>query len=308
MISIDKMLDICQVRPGKKIRIKDFASDWDGSDQTPRDERRKFAELLLTEDQEALASQQNLLYAADTWSVLVIFQAMDAAGKDSTIKHVMSGVNPQGCQVFSFKHPSAEEVDHNFLWRCMKALPERGRIGIFNRSYYEEILIVKVHSEILERQRIPDVKVNRSFWEGRYEDINSFERHLSRNGTKIVKFFLNISKEEQRKRFLARIDDPHKQWKFSAADVAVRQHWDDYMNAYEQMFENTSTKWAPWYIIPADHKWVARSLVARILAWSIESLSLSYPQITDEHRRELEEARVQLEAEVQGKKAKAKSK
>lgn len=306
MISMEKMNDICLARPGKKIRIKDFPSDWDGNDQIPRDERRKYAEMLLTEDQAALASQQNLLYAADTWSVLVIFQAMDAAGKDSTIRHVMSGVNPQGCQVFSFKHPSAEEVDHNFLWRCMKALPERGRIGIFNRSYYEEVLVVKVHADILEKQRIPDVKVNESFWEGRYEDINSFEQHLTRNGTKIVKFFLNVSKDEQRKRFLERINDPHKQWKFSLTDVAERQHWGEYMDAYEDMFENTSTKWAPWYIIPADHKWVARSLVARILAGSIESLKLQYPKVTEQHRRSLEEARVQLEGEQQGKNKKSK--
>lgn len=299
MVSIDKILELCLARPGKKIRLKDFPTDWEGDQLVPREDRRKFAEMLLTEDQEALAKQQDLLYAADTWSVLVIFQAMDAAGKDSTIKHVMSGVNPQGCQVFSFKHPSSEELDHNFLWRCMKALPERGRIGIFNRSYYEDVLVVKVHPQIVESQRIPDVEVNKRFWKNRYEDINAFEEHLGRNGTKIVKFFLNVSKETQRKRFLERLQDPRKHWKFSLSDVQERAYWDDYMDAYEKMFEETSTKHAPWYIIPADHKWVTRAIVARVLASTIESLDLSYPRVTDEHRRRLEEARARLEAEVE---------
>lgn len=299
MLDMEKVFNICLAKPGKKIRLKDFDPGWKGDEGVPKSERRSFAESALTEDQAELASAQELLYASDSWSVLVIFQAMDAAGKDSTIKHVLSGVNPQGCQVFSFKHPSAEELDHNFLWRCMKSLPERGRIGIFNRSYYEEVLILKVHPELVESQRIPDVKVNRKFWDGRYEDINAFERHLARNGTKIVKFFLNVSKDEQRRRFLERIEDPHKHWKFSASDVAERQHWDEYMEAYESMFQATSTKWAPWYVIPADHKWVTRTLVARILAWNIDSLKLHYPEVSPAQRRRIEQARRQLQ--VNGK-------
>lgn len=306
MITMENVLDLCLVRPGKKVRLKDFASDWDGDDDLPRDERRMLAESHLTADQQALAKQQNLLYASDTWSVLVIFQAMDAAGKDSTIKHVMSGVNPQGCQVFSFKHPSHEELDHNFLWRCMKALPERGRIGIFNRSYYEEVLVVRVHPEIVDHQRIPHVQVDKEFWSARYDDINNFERHLSRNGTKIVKFFLNVSKDEQRRRFLQRLDDPQKHWKFSIADVAEREHWDTYMDVYEKMFEQTSTSWAPWYVIPADHKWVTRALVARILAWSIESLDLKFPKVSPEQRQQLDAVRAQLENESAGNGSKGK--
>jgi len=228
----------------------------------------------------------------------VIFQAMDAAGKDSTIKHVMSGINPQGCQVYSFKHPSAEELDHNFLWRCMKALPERGRIGIFNRSYYEDVLIVKVHPELVAAQRIPDAEPDRKkFWKARYEDINQFERHLTRNGTKVIKFMLHISKDEQRKRFLARLDDPKKNWKFSPADVAERQHWDDYMEAYETALTETSTKWAPWYVIPADHKWVSRALVARILTKELSKLDLATPAVTPEQLAEFEDSRRRLEAE-----------
>jgi PPK2 family polyphosphate:nucleotide phosphotransferase len=237
------------------------------------------------------------LYAADTWSVLVIFQAMDAAGKDSTIKHVMSGVNPQGCQVFSFKHPSAEELDHTFLWRCTKALPERGRIGIFNRSYYEEVLIVRVHPELLEAQRIPGARPSKSFWAARYEDINCFERHLHRGGTLILKFFLNLSKEEQRRRFLQRIDNREKHWKFSPSDVAERAHWRDYMRAYEQMLSATSTRWAPWHVIPADHKWVTRALVAKIMTTAIEGLGLDYPQVSAEKRAQIEAARATLEGE-----------
>jgi len=294
-MNMKKVFDMCVARPGTRIRLKDFDPAWDGNDQIPKAERRKFAESVLTEDQTQLALDQDLLYASDSWSVLVIFQAMDAAGKDSTIKHVMSGVNPQGCQVFSFKSPSTEELDHNFLWRCTKALPERGRIGIFNRSYYEEVLVVKVHKELLDKQRIPGAKPSKQFWKARYDDINNLEEHLNRNGTKVVKFFLNVSKGEQRRRFIERINDPHKNWKFSAADVAERDHWDDYMESYEEMFTRTSTEWAPWHIIPADRKWVTRSLVARILAWNIESLKLSYPKVTDEQKAGLEAARRSLE-------------
>ena len=244
----------------------------------PRPERKRFAEDVLSQDVSALADVQDRLYAADDWSILIILQAMDAAGKDSTIKHVMSGVNPQGCQVYSFKQPSAEELDHNFLWRYARALPERGRIGIFNRSYYEEVLVVRVHPELVEAQRIPDAKVDDDFWSDRFADINAFERHLTRNGTVILKFFLHLSKDEQRKRFLKRLKDPKKQWKFSPGDLAERAYWDDYMKAYEEAISATSTKWAPWYIIPADHKWVSRALVARIVTNAIESLDLHYPE------------------------------
>jgi PPK2 family polyphosphate:nucleotide phosphotransferase len=255
------------------------------------------AETVLAENLKQLAEAQELLYANDVYSVLVILQAIDAAGKDGTIKHVMSGVNPQGCQVFSFKKPSEEELDHNFLWRYMKALPERGRIGIFNRSYYEEVLVVKVHPELCERQKLPPGKRGKSFWQERYDDINDFERHLSRNGTLILKFFLHISKDEQKKRFLERLETPEKHWKFSAADLAERAFWKDYMEAFEEALSATSTEWAPWYIIPANHKWVARAAVAGILTSTIGSLHLTYPEVTPEQRQALEEARTQLEEE-----------
>jgi PPK2 family polyphosphate:nucleotide phosphotransferase len=228
---------------------------------------------------------------------LIIFQAMDAAGKDSTIKHVMSGVNPQGCQVFSFKQPSAEELDHNFLWRYTRALPERGRIGIFNRSYYEEVLVVRVHPELVKAQRIPDAKYNDAFWEDRYKDINALERHLTQNSTVVLKFFLHLSKGEQRKRFIKRLEDPAKHWKFSLADLAERGFWDAYQSAYEDAINATSTKWAPWYIIPADHKWVTHGLVARILVSTINKLDVQYPKVAPERRAEPERARHQLGAE-----------
>jgi PPK2 family polyphosphate:nucleotide phosphotransferase len=227
----------------------------------------------------------------------MVFQAMDAAGKDGTIKHVMSGVNPQGCQVFSFKQPSAEELDHNFLWRYTRALPERGRIGIFNRSYYEDVLVVRVHPELVRAQHIPNAEYNDAFWEGRYKDINALERHLARNGTVILKFFLHVSKTEQRKRFLKRLEDPTKHWKFSAADLAEREFWDAYQGAYEDAINATSTKWAPWYIIPADHKWVTRGLVARILVSAINKLDIAYPEVSPEKQVAIEQARQQLQAE-----------
>jgi PPK2 family polyphosphate:nucleotide phosphotransferase len=223
---------------------------------------------------------------------------MDAAGKDSTIKHVMSGVNPQGCEVTSFKHPSTEELDHNFLWRYARRTPERGRIGIFNRSYYEEVLVVRVHPELVRAERVPDGQIDDDFWADRFADINAFERHLTRNGTTILKFFLHISKEEQRQRFLKRLDDPRKHWKFSPADLAERGFWDDYMKAYEEAINATSTKWAPWYIIPADHKWVSRAMVARIVTQALESLDLRYPEVTEAQRAIIEEARKQLEKEA----------
>jgi PPK2 family polyphosphate:nucleotide phosphotransferase len=227
----------------------------------------------------------------------MILQAIDAAGKDGTIKHVMSGINPQGCQVFSFKKPSAEELNHNFLWRYMKALPERGRIGIFNRSYFEDVLVVKVHPEILELGKLPPGKRGKSFWHDRYEDINAFERHLVRNGTIVLKFFLNVSQKEQKKRLLERLDNPAKNWKFSAADLAERAYWDQYMEAYESAINATSTEWAPWHIIPADHKWGTRTLVAGILAHAIRRLDLKFPEVSDEQKQALLVARKKLEQE-----------
>ncbi|MFO0918611.1 MAG: polyphosphate kinase 2 family protein [Planctomycetaceae bacterium] len=298
MKKLDDLWKRFRVTPGKRCRLADIDPAWTGEDDLSKSERKELAEKLLSEDVTELSAAQELLYADNSWSVLVIFQAMDAAGKDSTIKHVMSGVNPQGCQVYSFKHPSPEELDHNFLWRCTKVLPERGRIGIFNRSYYEEVLIVKVHPELVVAQRVPGADPDRKkFWNARYEDINNFERHLTRNGTRIVKFFLHISKEEQRKRFLQRLEDPQKHWKFSTADVDERRFWDDYIDAYEEAISKTSSKWAPWHVIPADHKWVTRALVAKILTTEISQLKLSYPPVTSDQEVEFAEARRRLDAE-----------
>ncbi|HYM86040.1 MAG TPA: polyphosphate kinase 2 family protein, partial [Pseudoxanthomonas sp.] len=285
-----------RVTPGKKLRLKDHDPGWDGNDEIPKAQRKETAAKVLTQDVSALAAAQELLWADDSWSLLVIFQAMDAAGKDSTIKHVMSGINPQGVQVHSFKHPSAEELDHTFLWRCMKALPERGRIGIFNRSYYEEVLIVKVHPALIQAQRIPGADwASAKFWQRRYDDINSFEEHLTNNGTSIVKFFLNVSRQEQRQRFLERINNPQKHWKFSPRDVAESEHWDEYMDAYEKCLNATSTKGAPWYVIPADHKWVTRSVVAAILTETIKGLDLQWPKVTADQERAIAESKKKLE-------------
>ncbi len=297
MPDIESILEACRVHPGKRVKLSDFDPAWAGDPSRPKADRKEYARQLLSEDVSELAEAQELLYAADSWSMLVIFQALDAAGKDGTIKHVMSGINPQGCQVFSFKHPSAEELDHNFLWRSMKALPERGRIGIFNRSYYEDVLIVRVHPELLAAQRVPGAEPTSKFWQARYDDINNFEHHLARNGTAIVKFFLNVSKKEQRERFLERLERPEKHWKFSASDLAERQHWDAYQEAYQQCLEATSTEWAPWYIVPADHKWVTRAVVAAVLSRTIRSLNLSYPEVGPEKLAQIEEARKQLKAE-----------
>jgi PPK2 family polyphosphate:nucleotide phosphotransferase len=297
MALADETIEMFRVPAGTKVRLKDYDPKWAGDKRLPKEERKEFAKNLLQEDIAELARTQELLYASDSWSVLLIFQAMDAAGKDGTIKHVMSGVNPQGVQVTSFKHPSAEELDHDFLWRCNRMLPERGRIGIFNRSYYEEVLIVKVHPELVTAQRIPESRPGKAFWEARYEDINNFERHVSRNGTVILKFFLYVSKEEQRKRFLDRIKDPQKHWKFSAGDLAERAYWDDYMQAYEDALNATSTKWAPWYVIPADHKWVSRAMVAKILTTTIRSLNLQYPEVTPAQRKQIVEAKKKLRKE-----------
>ncbi len=295
--SLQEILTRCRVAPGEKLDLDQHDPDWTGDTELPKKDRKKWAEQHLAQEVAALSEAQELLYAADSWSVLLIFQAMDAAGKDSTIKHVMSGINPQGCQVYSFKHPSAEELDHDFLWRCSNALPERGKIGIFNRSYFEEVLIVKVHPELLTGQRIPGADVNKKLWKERYADINAFERHLTRNGTRIVKFFLHVSPEEQRQRFLARLDDPTKHWKFSLQDMGERAYWNEYMQAYTECLEATSTDWAPWYVIPADHKWMTRMVVAQIVTHSIRSLDLQYPQLTSATVEQLEEARQKLQSE-----------
>jgi PPK2 family polyphosphate:nucleotide phosphotransferase len=295
------IIDLFRVEPGKKCRLKDHNPGWKQTaefEDVGKDALKERTKQVLEENLKDLAEAQGLLYADDRYAVLIVLQAMDAAGKDGTIKHVMSGVNPQGCQVFSFKKPSAEELDHNFLWRYMKCLPERGRIGIFNRSYYEDVLVVKVHPELLGRQLpLEKEKIGKRFWDERYEDINAFERHLVRNGTLILKFFLNVSKGEQKKRFLERLERPEKNWKFSTSDLAERAHWDDYQKAYEDALSATSTEWAPWYVVPADYKWVTRAVVADIITTSIRGLDLKYPEVTPEEKKRLDEARKKLDAE-----------
>jgi PPK2 family polyphosphate:nucleotide phosphotransferase len=295
----DKVLDELRVTPGRSFRLDDRDPRWLPSqlrhlDKSDLDDR---ADEMLVASRTALAETQELLYADDRYALLLVFQAMDAAGKDGTIKHVMSGVNPAGTQVTSFKTPSAEEVDHDFLWRVNRGLPERGRIGIFNRSHYEEVLVVRVHPEYLDGQRLPSPARGKQLWRERYESINAFEQHLARNGTVVVKFFLHVSKDEQRKRFLDRLDEPEKTWKFNAADVAERAHWDAYMEAYEEALEATSTPWAPWYVIPADRKAVMRALVAEVVAATVRGLDLRYPELPDEDRAALADARARLEAE-----------
>jgi PPK2 family polyphosphate:nucleotide phosphotransferase len=299
-LDLHRAIDTFRVAPGKSIKLRDFDTEWNGMEKLGRIEKDAIKEQaggLLEESVKELSEAQGLLWSNNQHSLLVILQGMDAAGKDSTIKHVMSGINPQGCRVTSFKVPSEEELDHDFLWRYSKNLPERGGVGIFNRSYYEEVLVVRVHPELLEKQRLPKGKRDSGFWQARFEDINAFEKHLARNGTLIVKFFLNVSREEQKKRLLERMDDPRKRWKFSAADLAERQYWDAYMKAFEEVINSTSTEHAPWYIIPADHKWIARSVVASILASSIGKLKLEYPRLSDEGNEELEEARKRLMSE-----------
>jgi PPK2 family polyphosphate:nucleotide phosphotransferase len=280
------------VPPDKKIRLEDYDPGF-----TAEFENKEDALSQLREDVMSLAEYQDVLYAQDTYALLIMFQAMDAAGKDGAIKHVMSGVDPQGCQVFSFKAPSSEELDHDYLWRNMRALPERGRIGIFNRSYYEEVLVVRVHPEILNAQRLPPEAKEKNIWKKRFEEINDFEHYLVRNGIVILKFFLHVSKEEQKRRFLKRITTPEKNWKFSVGDVKERAFWDDYMKAYEDVFNHTSTSWAPWHIIPADHKWFTRAAVADIIVAKLKSLNLKYPVVTEEHRQELLKAKELLESE-----------
>ena len=295
-----KILDRFRVDRRERFRLRDVDPGWRGPKELrdlEDDELKERARELVRDYLEELADAQERLYANDTYALLVVFQAMDAAGKDSMIKHVMSGVNPQGCQVFSFKGPSAEELDHDFLWRCVKAMPERGRIGIFNRSYYEEVLVVRVHPDLLERQKLPPGKRGKGFWEDRYESINGMERHLVRNSTVILKFFLHVSKGEQRRRFLQRIEDPEKHWKFSAQDIAEREHWDEYMEAYEDAIRATSTAAAPWYVIPADHKWVSRALVAGVLTATIRDLGLAHPEPTAEQKKALAAAKKRLMSE-----------
>ena len=249
---------------------------------------------MLAQGVEWLAEEQDKLYAQDRWSVLLVFQAMDAAGKDGTIKHVMSGVNPQGCQVYSFKAPSPEELDHDFLWRTTRCLPERGRIGIFNRSYYEEVLVVRVHEAILARQKLPPELVTKRIWDERLEDIAAFERYLARNGTVILKFFLHVSRKEQKERFMERLEQPEKNWKFAAADVHERRYWDDYMEAYEDAIRATAAKHAPWYVVPADNKWFTRMVVAAAIVEALEKLDLEYPKIDAATKKELAAARAAL--------------
>jgi len=284
----------------KRYRInqgRDFALSRIKPGDTHGIDSKTRAEALLREGVELLAEMQDKLYAQDRWSLLLVFQAMDAAGKDGTIKHVMSGVNPQGCEVFSFKAPSPLELDHDFLWRSMRSLPERGRIGIFNRSHYEEVLVVRVHPEILGRQKLPAPLVTTKIWQERFEDINHFERYLTRNGTVIRKFFLHISKAEQRRRFLERLEQPQKNWKFSLADAQERQHWKQYMQAYEDMIRHTATPQAPWFVVPADHKWFTRVVVASAVIDALADLALEYPKVDAAKKKDLEAARVALQAE-----------
>ncbi len=285
-----------RVTNGKKFRLKDH----DPGDTGGLEDKEAAGDLLRA-GVERLAELQDRLYAQDRWALLLVFQAMDAAGKDGTIKHVMSGLNPQGCQVYSFKTPSSEELDHDYLWRTSKALPERGRIGVFNRSYYEEVLVVRVHPEYLRGQKIPSDLLGDDIWKHRFEDICCFERYATRNGIAIRKFFLNISEKEQKKRFLERLDRSEKNWKFSSADAREREHWDEYMEAYEDAIRNTASADAPWYVVPANKKWFSRLVVAAAVIDALEDLSLEYPKVDENQRKELEVARALLEAEDKGK-------
>jgi PPK2 family polyphosphate:nucleotide phosphotransferase len=283
-----------RVDRGAKFRLKDYKpGDTGGLGDEDKSRTREALEI----GRDALAELQDKLYAQDRWAVLLVFQAMDAAGKDGVIKHVMSGVNPQGCQVFSFKAPTSEELDHDYLWRCMKNLPERGRIGIFNRSYYEEVLVVKVHPQFLEGQKLPPSLVTKKIWDDRYTDIRAFERYLTRNGVLIRKFFLNVSRPEQKKRFLERIDEPEKNWKFSATDVKERGYWKSYMDAYQTMIRETATPYAPWYVVPADNKWFTRAVVAAAIVDALASLDLHYPKVDGAKLAELAVAKKALLAE-----------
>jgi PPK2 family polyphosphate:nucleotide phosphotransferase len=287
---IQKYVHPFRITKGKGFRLKDF----DPADTRGLKLDKGEAGELLAKGTSWLAEEQEILYAQDRWSLLLVFQAMDAAGKDGTIKHVMSGINPQGCQVFSFKQPSSEDLDHDFLWRYVKCLPERGRIGIFNRSYYEEVLVVRVHPEILAKEKLPQDRVGKRIWDERLADIANFEDYLTRQGTIILKFFLHLSREEQKKRFMERLDTPEKSWKFSTADVKERDYWEDYMHAFEEAIQATAGQLAPWYVVPADHKWFTRLIVAAAIVEAVENLGLSYPQLDAMKKKELVTAREAL--------------
>lgn len=296
-LTSEQITEFFRVSPGRGVKLSDHHTGWAQTAELAelgRETVKERAQAILRSEQQELSDHQELLYADNRYSLLVIFQGMDASGKDGTIRHVMSGINPQGCRVSSFKQPSAEELDHTFLWRYAKCVPERGCIGIFNRSWYEEVLILRVHPDLLETQQLPAGKRGKSFWQQRYEDINAFEQHLVRNGTQVVKILLNISKAEQKKRFLERLERPEKHWKFSAADIGERRYWNEYMQAYEDALEATSTEGAPWYIVPADQKWVARSIVASILTDTISRLKLRYPEPSAEQKAEFAAAREEL--------------
>jgi PPK2 family polyphosphate:nucleotide phosphotransferase len=295
-----KLVGPYRIEDGSKFRLKDFDQE-----DTGKIHSKKHAEKLLADGIAAMTVLQDKLYAQDRWGVLLIFQAMDAAGKDGVIKHVMSGVNPQGCQVYSFKTPSVEELNHDYLWRALRRLPERGQIGIFNRSYYEEVLVVRVHPEVLKNSRIPPSLLTKDIWKDRFQDINCFDRYLTRNGIVVRKFFLNLSKKEQKRRFMDRLDRPGKNWKFSEADVRERGYWDDYMKAYEDMIINTSSAEAPWYVIPADNKWFTHAAVAAAIVETLEDLKLDYPKVDAAKRKELEAARALLEGKKTAKIAKS---
>jgi PPK2 family polyphosphate:nucleotide phosphotransferase len=289
---VARYVDPFRIEDGRRFRLKDF---------DPRETchlQKNDSKDILKHNRKRIRGLQEKLYAYNRWSVLLIFQGMDAAGKDSAIEHVMSGVNPQGCEVSSFKQPSSKELDHDFLWRSTIALPERGRIGIFNRSYYEELLIARVHSDVLAKERLPAELVAKTLWADRFESIRNFEQHLARNGTLVLKFFLNVSKEEQRARFLERLDEPDKNWKFSLGDIKERAFWDDYQHAYEETIRNTSTSYAPWYAVPADHKWFLRVVISSALAGALETLPLHYPKVDKSALEELGQVKKALEAEA----------
>ncbi len=291
---ISKLIEPYRVEHGKKFRLNDFdPADTQGLDL------KEEADELLERGVERLSDMQQKLYVQDRWAVLIILQAMDAAGKDSVIRHVMSGISPIGCQVFSFKEPSAEDLSHEFMWRTSKLLPQRGYIGIFNRSYYEEVLVVRVHPHLLAKEHLPKPLVTKKIWKQRFADINAFEEYLDHNGTVVRKFFLNVSKEEQRTRFLSRLDEPHKNWKFSEGDVREREHWNDYMSAYEDMIRHTATPHAPWYVVPADQKWFTRMVVSSVIIDTLESLKLAFPKVDATKQKELDSARKLLLTESQ---------
>jgi PPK2 family polyphosphate:nucleotide phosphotransferase len=284
-----RFCEIYCVKNGEKFRLRDFdAADRNGV------KSKKHAEKVLEESSAMLSQMQEKLYAQDRWALLLIFQGMDAAGKDGAIKHVMSGVNPQGCDVHTFKAPTNEELDHDYLWREHKVAPSRGKIGIFNRSYYEEVLVVRVHPTVLKAEKLPERSISKQIWQQRYEDINAFERYLTRNGTVIRKFFLHISKKEQKKRFLERLDDSKKNWKFSMDDIKERAYWKDYMEAYEEMIQATATKHAPWYVVPADNKWFGRLVVASVIVDALDSLDLAFPDVDKEKKNDLQQIREAL--------------